>query len=376
MPPPHGKSRFGVALLIQTLRTAVLALALTGACADPPPPLIAYAAGPGSIEVIRVAREELATRDSSRAIRIWYDSLIGIGQADVEVQRAEKIVSLPGLVSVVGHNASRGSLVAAPIYNDAGIPMVVPTGTSRLLEDAGPWTMMLAPSDSAEGRFICEFVQARFGAPSITIFFVTDEYGIGLRDGVATACTGMGIRIGDEVAFSPGSDLELLVQASLRRSRPGMVFIAGRPGETTSIKRSLDQLLPGTPVITGDGAFDERRLREFGSDVLDGLYAVAFWLPIPDDSLSAAFIERFQRLNGRIPGASEAMARDCLMVVAHAIDEAGPSPGRVRDYLMELGRSRPAYSGVTGPVMFGPGRPDRMQIVGWSGGRLAIQDFP
>ena len=50
------------------------------------------------------------------------------------------------------------------------------------------------------------------------------------------------------------------------------------------------------------------------------------------------------------------MHYDAFMLVMQAVRDAGPSPKAIQAYLTQLGKSRPAYQGVTGPITFGPER--------------------
>jgi len=134
----------------------------------------------------------------------------------------------------------------------------------------GPWTFMLAPADSAEGAVMAAFAAERLGAQRVSIFFVNDEYGAGLRDGVRAELQQRRVAVLDEVGFGTESDYAALVGASLRRGRPDVIIIAGRAA--------------------------------------DSIYVVAFWLPDAPDSLSRAFVERFRRIAGRVPQSSDAMS--------------------------------------------------------------------
>ena len=169
------------------------------------------------------------------AIRIIYDTAFTSDPADVEVQRAQRFAAMTDLVGVVG-----------------------------------PWTFMLAPDDSAEGAFMAAFAAERLGAQRVSIFFVNDEYGAGLRDGVRAELQQRRVTVLDEVGFGTESDYAALVGASLRRGRPDVIIIAGRAA--------------------------------------DSIYVVAFWLPDAPDSLSRAFVERFRRIAGRVPQSSDAMS--------------------------------------------------------------------
>src|SRR2546426_2370665 len=164
--------------------------------------------------------------------------------------------------------------------------------------------------------FMAAFAAERLGAQRVSIFFVNDEYGAGLRDGVRAELQQRRVTVLDEVGFGTESDYAALVGASLRRGRPDVILIAGRAA--------------------------------------DSIYVVACWLPDAPDSLSRAFVERFRRIAGRVPQSSDAMSHDALLLLAAAVRDVGPSRVAIRDYLRALGPERAPYPGVTGPISFRP----------------------
>lgn len=319
---------------------------------------------------VEVARDEIAEQAAADRlpISIVFDSLGTDEPSDIEVERAQRMVAIPGLVAVVGHGGSRGALAAAPIYNDARVPQLVPLGTSRLLRTAGPWTFKLAPDDSVEGDFIGAFVASRPGIRSVTLFFVNDEYGAGLRDGVTAALKRHGITLLDRVAVDPGSDLATLVDGALLRGAPDAVICAARSNETGAIAALMRDRGHQVPVVAGDGALLLPNLVNVAKEAADSIYVVAFWSADATDSMSQAFVARFQRLLHRTPVSSDAMEHDGIMLIVHAIREAGPSPKAIADYLRALGKSRPPYLGVTGPITFLPDRPTRLTMLRLSHG--------
>ena len=344
-------------------RSLALLGALTWGCArGRPTAVIGYAFPRWGEEAVRAATDEVASWPSAHrpVIRIIYDTAFTSDPADVEVQRAQRFAAMTDLVGVVGHGSSRGSLVASPVYNEAGIPQIAPTSTSRLLHGVGPWTFMLAPDDSAEGAFMAAFAAERLGAQRISIFFVNDEYGAGLRDGVRAELQRRRVAVLDEVGFGTESDFAALVGASLRRGRPDVILVAGRQLATARIARAAESRAPGMRVVAGDGALVLPALTDAAGRAADSIYVVAFWLPDAPDSLSRAFVERFRRIASRVPQSSDAMSHDALMLLAAAVRDVGPSRVAIRDYLRELGRERAPYPGVTGPISFRPDRAPRL----------------
>jgi branched-chain amino acid transport system substrate-binding protein len=292
-----------------------------------------------------------------RQVVIVADSLAPVSErADFEIRRALDIIGRATLVGVVGHSGSRASLAAAPVYNEAHVVQVVPTGTSRLLARAGPWTLAIPPNDSVEGAFIARFVKERLQARTAGIFYVNDEYGIGLRDGLLAALGPSGVRVQSEVRYDLVSNLSVLVDAAVAGGAPDVLIVAGRTAQTAVIARRLHDLRLPTRVVAGDGSHAPPQLIGGAGPAAEGIYVVAFWLPgAPGDTAGARFVREVQRRLSREPGASDVMVYEGVRLLAAAVAEVGDHPDRVLAYLKELGRSRPRYRGITGEIGFGEG---------------------
>ena len=280
-----------------------------------------------------------------------------------DVVRAQSVLRQP-VVAVLGHDGSRASLIAAPVYGAARVVQLVPTGTSRLLASAGPWTFALAPNDSVEGRFIATFVRDRLRAATVLTFFNSDSYGIGLRDGVRAGMAEAGVRVIDEVRFVSGADLAVLAEAALRRSTPDAVVLAGYARESALIEGELRALGFRGPIVAGDGAVALPVLVTAHPHHAEGLYVVTFWLPGGADSLGRAFEAAVRTRLGGEPSARDAMAYDGMRLLAAAVDEVGDRPRRVLAYLRSLGIERPRYRGITGEIGFGAGAGSPRFVVG------------
>jgi branched-chain amino acid transport system substrate-binding protein len=266
------------------------------------------------------------------------------------------------VVAVVGPGGSREALQVAPIYGDAGLPQILPVATSALLPSAGPWTFRLAPGDSAQGEFIGDFVGRALKGKAATLFYLPDEYGRGLAAGTVAALSRYGVRLIDQVPVAAAMSCEStrernpyedVVHSSLRRGRPDVIVVAARQMETLCIARAAGPALPGIRIVAGDGAAIPLGMRPLGGAAADSIYLVAFWSDQRNDPRSHAFVERFRRRTGRDPTHGDAMWFDALMLAAEAIRTVGPDRRAVRLYLESLGRERPPYQGVTGPIGFG-----------------------
>lgn len=281
-----------------------------------------------------------------------------------EVDRAIRLSARTDIVAVVGPGGSREALQSAPIYREAGIPNVVPTATSRRLATVGRFTFVLAPNDSIQGNFIGAFAAAPLRARSALLFYVPDEYGLGLAAGVSAALARRNVALLGQVPVRPGKVCQPLradnpyddvVRAALLSGAPDVVVLATRTPEGACLARAAQRRMPGVRFLAGDGVLVEPLLIRMAGPAVDSIYVVAFWAPGETDARSRDFLRRFQALTGREPRSDDAMYFDATMLLAEAVRAAGPARGAVQRYLESLGRDRPPYLGVTGPIAFTPG---------------------
>lgn len=316
------------------------------------PPTVAYAYGQTGAPVVQVAREALARDERLRGVRIVYDSGSASVAAHVEVARAEAMLAVPSLAGVVGHYGSRGSLVAAPLYNRAGVPQLVPTGTSRILGQVGPWTFTLAPNELVEGGFIARFIADSLRARTVSLLYLNNEYGRGMREVVIGRLAERGVRALDEVSFDRLSRFDVLVAASLARGVPDAMVLIGEPTESAVILREAAARVPGLRFVLADGSFDPVLFATAAPAARDSVYGVQFWRPDTTLASHRDFVARFQQAAGRMPQHLAALGYDALLLLATATSEVGGDPAAVRRYLESLGRTRPPYQGLTGAVTF------------------------
>lgn len=314
----------------------------------------AYQPFPASDATLRAARDAVAETAGSH----HPDLIVQILALDSTppfysaIELAERLTAIPEVVVVVGHSSSRTSLAAAPVYNAAGIPQINAHATSRLLADVGPWTFSLPPDDSTEGAFIAQFAADELSARNVSIFYENDEYGTGLRAGTQAGFQELGVTVLDQVPFDSESNFDVLLRASLRRGIPDVLVVAGRQVATARIALLARELSPETRLIAGDGALVLPELADLAGPAADSLYVVSSWVPGGADSASLDFVERFRRVNGRVPLAYEALGYDAIMTAVAAIRDVGPHRRRIQRWLLDLGDVRPAIDGVTGRIEF------------------------
>lgn len=316
------------------------------------PARVGIAVEVGWYPAVRLALEDLG----DAPLEIVADSTRNVQMAASAIAYAEWLAD-SGVVAVVGHSGSRGSVAASTVYGRRGIVQVAPISTSRELTQSTPGAYALVPDDSSEGAFIAAYVDTVLRARRVALLYHHDEYGLGIRDGVVAELARRGITPVDERFFAPEGTpsgslrVERLLSAALR-SQPDVIVLGARVAETRDVAAYLRRRRLRIPVVCGDGSLvlppnpADRDLRD-----LEGMRIVWFWAP-DRDSASAAFATRFTRRTGYAPGMADAFTYDAVMLVGTAARAGARTPGQFRRFL-DLTRFR----GVAGEYSFSRGRP-------------------
>jgi branched-chain amino acid transport system substrate-binding protein len=281
----------------------------------------------------------------------------------------------PTVVAVVGHPGSRDAILGAAVYNARGIPQVVPNATSGRLGHMGPWTFTLVPSDSIEGAFIAHYALDSLRANRVSVLYLGDEYGIGLRDGVRGALLRRGTDVVDDAmlpaegCYMPADQpvFEAIIDAALRRARPDVVVVTSGTAVGWCVANLIHQEAPGAWILFGDGMDGARRVPPALVNIVHNrVRGVAFWTP-GNDSANRAFVDRVQNAVNRPPDASNALQYDAYMLLAAAVREVGADRDEIRRWLESLGRTREPWPGLTGPIAFNRPRTEILRMSGPAG---------
>ena len=114
------------------------------------------------------------------------------------------------------------------------------------------------------------------------------------------------------------------------------------------------------------------QLATAAGEATTGLSVVTFWVPQSPDSASRAFVRAFRAIAHTDPHASQALTYDALRLLITAVQHVGTSNQAVRGYLESLGRARPPYRGVTGPIAFPAGAARRLLMVHLDRGEVVL----
>jgi ABC-type branched-subunit amino acid transport system substrate-binding protein len=266
------------------------------------------------------------------------------------------------VVAVVGPAGSTDALLVGSIYRSAGLLQLVPTGNAPQLAQVEDNAFLMAPRLDEEVRFMADYVSDRIEAHSAVILYTPGAWGSALQAELASSLWQRGVRVLQRLPIplvscaAEDGAVRRLVPTALQTGRPDVIVLATYD---FCLIKELELQAPGMTYVAGDGLVlrpGETGLGAAGTRT----HAVAFWNPAENADEVSAFRRAFEHATGRPPTWSDAATYDAVMVLAAAIRAVGPDRAAVARYLRELGRERPPYRGVTGPIDFRGRRTGRL----------------
>lgn len=323
-------------------------------CESPPPPVLGAASSNDFLQATRFALADDLREFGAPSPADTTLIAQGTGRAADALEAAHRLAGIPGMVAVVGHANSAASLASSQVYNRAGIVQIAPTSTAPLYSEAGPFSFRMVPPDDVQGAFLAEVVHEFLGeGGTIALLFVNDDYGRSLRRTFLAALDPERIVVALDLPHAE-TDLQDFDAAhllgALDHERPDLiVWLARVPGLNEllpGIRRSLGQV----PILGSDALARADLLSERGPEWNEVRFAD--FLDMDGSRELRAFRERWATAEGGDVGTGEALTYDAVRMILTGLREGATTGEAMQRWLMALGRERPPYPGITGPIRF------------------------
>jgi len=328
----------------------LLVLAALTACSHSASNVVTFgAAGPWSAAYgdanrkgIQLALEEInASPDwaGKRQLDIRFENDSGSGVTAGAV--AQRFVSDPRIVAVVGHVNSGAMLSAARVY-DGRLAAVATTATSPSLTGISPWSFRVISSDSANGQTLAGYAN-RLGRKHAAVLYENNPYGRGLAENFRHSFAGTIVSI-DPIADGPDQNFEPYV-TWFKRQQLDLVFVAGTEASGFAFLKEARRQQLAVDLMGGDGW-----QTLVGDPAAEGILVGAPFSVDDKRPEVQAFVNAYKRkYDGALPDGNAALAYDATKLLAAAVLRVGPDRAKIRNHLASL---REPYAGVTGPIRF------------------------
>jgi branched-chain amino acid transport system substrate-binding protein len=331
---------------------ALIALAGVLACARSSEPVYIGVAGPWkeafgrmNKQGIDLALAEINARGGVRGRPLRLVERDDQGNGSRAAAIAGEFVANRNIVGVVGHVTSGAMMAAAPVYSQ-GLVAIATTASSPDLSGISGWAFRVISSDSANGIRMARFATAH-GFRRAAILYENNSYGRGLAESFRNGYSGQVVAM-DPIPSDGSSSLEPYV-SYLRVREPDLVFVAGTDASGRSFLREAHRQALRAAYMGGDGwtplAMD--------TTLAEGVFVGAPFSAEDPRSEARSFVRAYRDRYHEDPDGNAALAYDATMLLARAIEQAGPSRTAIREWLADLAFTEP-HVGVTGPIAFRP----------------------
>src|SRR6188474_99824 len=260
-----------------------------------------------------------------------------------------KFVTQDMVHAVIGEVASSRSIAAAPIAQNAKIPMLTPSSTNPEVTKKGDFIFRSCFIDPYQGAAIAQFAAKSLGAKSAAIMVDRkNDYSTGLEKVINETFTGMGGKIVAVQSYQEGDQDFNAQLTSLKGLNPEVIFVPGYYNDVGLIAKQARDKGITVPLVGGDG-WDSTQLYAIGGKALNGSYFTNHYSPYDTDPKVQKFVNDYKAKYGNLPDALAATAYDAARIMFDAIKRskslAGPD---IREALAATN----AFPGVTGTVTF------------------------
>jgi ABC-type branched-subunit amino acid transport system substrate-binding protein len=339
--------------MIRTLPVLLLAVLLAG-CGDEKAWRVGVALGAEPRDGVDLAVRELngAGSVNGRPVRmVLVPDSLGTGKDPAVFARevAQGFAKDTSLLAVIGHSTPEAEGAVAQIYNDAHVTNLVPTATAG----EGPYIFhMVPPADSQAAYLVSQSVEL-WHPKRVAIAYTDNAYGKTLDAALAPRLRAAGIEVSGDAAVALDMDSAKMdpIAKSITSKKPEIVYWLGRAKELAVISWPLRQVLGDLKIVASD-AVESPMLYKNEEGVYDGLVFVRF---VDPDSAGKRYVDfqwRYSMFMSRATTSQAIIAYDAGMLLGAAFKAGAHDRKSTRDYIVSLGKSIPAYSGIGGPVQF------------------------
>lgn len=235
------------------------------------------------------------------------------------------------------------------IYLSRGVPVLVLGPALDKPQGRGIYHLMPTAREEAA---LMSVQAARLWQPKrVAIVHSDDAYGLVLATELQDQLQGATFVLKTPFAETIDTTTVAAVERAISAAKPDVLFWIGPPRVLGILLVRLRQHLPDLRIMGSDAA-EAKKVYENPDGLYTGLVFVRASEPTGDTARVNNFQYRFAMWMGG-QGTSEALlAYDVTGMIAQAMREGAVSRQQLRDYIASLGRSRAAYSGVTGPIAF------------------------
>ncbi|MDP3137385.1 MAG: ABC transporter substrate-binding protein [Burkholderiaceae bacterium] len=303
--------------------------------------------GDAALKGMQVALDMLNERDAFKGKKIVFVTEETQGKPPVATAAVRKLAQQADILAIVGPTRSIEAIAAAPIANQAMIPMIAQASGGKWPQPPGPWVFKLAMPAYENGP-VLQAVAERTKAKTMSVMYdLDDEAALSALEDVKVQAQRLNIRIVATEAHR-GTDIDMSGQISrIRAANPDIFYYASKAETGGLIIRTARERGIKAPIVAwGAPGGIEKTAKE----ATEGVISQSALDAASPDPLMRDFVARYAKRFGA--GAKidhyHGYGFDAMLLLADAMGRAGAKP--TRQSLRDAIASTKNLRGVTGTL--------------------------
>ena len=261
----------------------------------------------------------------------------------------KKLISRDKVVAVLGEITSGRTLEAAPICQNARIPLVSPGATAFEVTAKGNYIFRVCFVDPFQGTVMAKFARETLKIQRVGVLSsVSSAQSVGLAKYFRERFTADGGTVVLEQKYGEG-DKDFRAQlTAIKAAGVEGVFVPGYYAEAALIAKQARELGLTVPLMGVDG-WESSELISIGGAAVEGAYLSTHYSPENQTLRVVAFNAHYRQRWGEESNALSALGYDAALVLADGLRRAGSTDGaKLRDALA----ATKDFPGATGLITF------------------------
>ena len=292
--------------------------------------------GENSLNAAKLAVENINASggiDGREVVLVDYDDAFDTKQS---VSVAQKLTTKDNVVAVVSGSYSGTTRAAAPVYQDAGIPMIASYAIHPDITKTGDFIFRQSFVGSVQGKAGGKVAAEMLGAKKISILYVDNDFGSTL----SSSFTGMAESLGAEIVstdkFSFGEKEFTPILTKIKQLDADLLYLPAYPGEGSQIVRQAHDLGLDLQIMGTEGIDATVQFIGVAGEAAEDVIITTNLNRDSDREIVQEFIGSFTEKYGYRPNMVAASTYDAFTVLFNVMKQTGVDSVAIKDGLHEI----------------------------------------
>ncbi len=262
---------------------------------------------------------------------------------------ANKFISNPDTMGVVGHFNSNCSKAASSIYHEGRVTQVSPASTNPEISRQGFDTFFrVCATDEVQAPAAALFVFNDLSFKRVVVLDDQTTYGRGLAEQFKKKFIALGGEVLKHEGITQGEKDFMPLLTKVKSVNPELVFFGGIYPEMALLLKQSKKIGLNAAWMGGDGIFEASLASLAGEGVADGTYSTMLGVDPHMVPEAKDFVTRYEARFGTI-GSFSTYGYDAACVLIDAIRRAGKKD---RQAILDEMKKTHDFPGILGPINF------------------------